>query len=125
MSTASVTWSKNTLAVGPDGFRWTKPDGNVVAGPWSEVRSVREMASSASLEGVIPLGTWQHFGMELENRQSFYFQTRDKSAFGVAQLANHYATPHIVPKLWSQLEQGRTVSFGDVSLSKQHIGYKK
>jgi len=125
MSTASVKWSNNTLTISPEGFRWTKPDGNVVEGPWSEVRSVRGMEASASIEGVIPLGTWQHLGMELENGQGFYFHTKDKSAFVVAQLANRYATPQIVPKLWSQLEQGKTVRFGDITLSKANIGYKK
>jgi hypothetical protein len=83
------------------------------------------MGASASLEGVIPLGTWQHLGMEFENGESFYFHSKDKDAFVVAQLVNRYAIPQIIPKLSAQLDQGNTLRFGDISLSKESIGYKK
>ena len=124
MSTATVRWSNNTFTVMPDRFQWTKPDGKVVEGPWSAIRSVRGLQASASLEGVIPLGTWQHIGVEFENGESFYFHTTDKAAFAVATLLNQYAFPHIIPKLRAQLQQGGTLSFGQITLSATTIGYK-
>lgn len=124
MSVATVKWSGNSFTASPNGFQWIKRDGSVLEGPWSLVRSVRGLQASASIQGAIPLGTWQHIGVDFENGDGFYFHSRDQEAFAVASLINQYALPHIIPKLFAALRQGQTLTFGPISLSTSTIGYK-
>ncbi len=96
----------------------------MVQGPWSQVAAVMAFGASASVNG-IHVGTWQHFGLSLEDGQALRFQSQAKEAFAVASLAQRYAAPVINPRVLARLDAGQTVEFGPVSLSQTTIGFKK
>jgi len=124
LSTATISWAGQSLTVGPEGFQWKKPGGQVRQGSWDEVRSVAGLVASASLEG-FHLGTWQHLGIELMSGERLSLRSKAKEAFAVTQLVNHYALPRIVPRLRAQLARGETLAFGPLTLSRSELGYKR
>jgi hypothetical protein len=123
MSMSSVTWSNNRFSVGPEGYRWQAP-GQDRQGPWSDVASVMTFRASAAF-GNFQVGAWQHFGVTFVDGRSFKFFSPSKEAYEVAAATVSYTAPLIVPRLRAQLASGAPVSFGDITLTREQLSFRK
>lgn len=124
MTSASVSWSGNTLTVGPNGLVWQRADGERIERTWDRVSSLMTFAASSTVNG-IHVGSWQHLGLTLDDGLGFTFHTRAKEAFEVAPLLMRYAAPVVAGKVLAQLQAGQKVHFGPVWLTSTEIGFKK
>jgi hypothetical protein len=123
MSSATLNWDGQSFTASDEGFRWQTTQGQVHEGPWTELASVMAMRVTAKVHGV-NVARWQHLGLALQSGPSFRVYTRDKAAFDLAEVVLANAARPITQRVLAELDAGKTLSFGAVTLSPQELEVK-
>ncbi|HEY3451242.1 MAG TPA: agenet domain-containing protein [Myxococcales bacterium] len=120
MSEATLTIGQDSFTATAEGFRWEAAGGAVQEGPWTRVTSVTAMTATNRVEGVDLLAR-QHLAVSLDVGETFRAETRDAEAVHLAKQILAFASPHITARLLQELEQGKAVEFGAVTLSPDRL----